>query len=62
MGDSTLFTRSDEVEAAWAFVQSLLDEWKKLPRETILTYESGSWGPQAADEFIWRDGRRWRRP
>ena len=62
MGDSTLFTRRDEVEAAWTFVQSLLDEWKNLPRETILTYESGSWGPQAADEFIWRDGRRWRRP
>lgn len=62
MGDSTLFTRRDEVEAAWTFVQSLLDEWINLPRETILTYESGSWGPQAADEFIWRDGRRWRRP
>jgi len=62
MGDSTLFTRSDEVEAAWTFVQGILDEWKNEPRETILTYESGSWGPQAADEFIWRDGRRWRRP
>lgn len=62
MGDSTLFTRSDEVEAAWTFVQGLLDEWKNEPRETILSYESGSWGPQVADEFIWRDGRRWRRP
>lgn len=62
MGDSTLFTRRDEVEAAWIFIQSILDEWKNAPRETIQTYESGSWGPQAADEFIWRDGRRWRRP
>jgi glucose-6-phosphate 1-dehydrogenase len=62
LGDSTLFTRSDEVEAAWTFVQGILDEWKNEPRETILTYESGSWGPQYADEFIWRDGRRWRRP
>jgi glucose-6-phosphate 1-dehydrogenase len=62
IGDSTLFTRRDEVEAAWTFIQGILDEWKNEPREIIYTYESGSWGPQAADEFIWRDGRRWRRP
>ena len=62
VGDSTLFTRHDEVEAAWTFIQPILDEWKNEPRDTIYTYESGSWGPQIADEFIWRDGRRWRRP
>ncbi len=61
-GDSTLFTRRDEVEAAWTFVQGILDEWQSAPRDTIYSYESGSWGPQTADEFIWRDGRRWRRP
>src|SRR5436190_473504 len=62
LGDSTLFTRIDEVEAAWTFLQGILDAWQDQPPETILTYDSGSWGPQAADEFIWRDGRRWRRP
>ena len=62
LGDSTLFTRIDEVEAAWTFLQGILDEWPEQPPETVLTYDSGSWGPQAADEFIWRDGRRWRRP
>lgn len=62
LGDSTLFTRRDEVEAAWGFVQGILDEWRTEPAETIQTYESGSWGPQLSDEFIWRDGRRWRRP
>jgi glucose-6-phosphate 1-dehydrogenase len=61
-GDSTLFTRRDEVEAAWTFIQGILDEWKNESRTTIHTYESGTWGPQAADEFIWHDGRRWRRP
>src|SRR5437879_498312 len=61
-GDSTLFTRRDEVEAQWTFIQNILDGWQSAPRETVRTYESGSWGPQAADEFIWRDGRRWRRP
>ncbi len=62
LGDSTLFTRRDEVEAAWTFIQGILDVWKHEPLETIHTYESGSWGPQISDEFIWRDGRRWRRP
>jgi glucose-6-phosphate 1-dehydrogenase len=62
LGDSTLFTRRDEVEAAWTFVQGILDELQNQPPESILTYESGTWGPEAADEFIWRDGRRWRRP
>ncbi len=62
IGDQSLFTRRDEVEAAWTFIQGILDEWRNEPHETILTYESGSWGPQFADEFIWRDGRRWRRP
>ncbi len=62
LGDSTLFTRRDEVEAAWTFIQGILDAWRTEPAETIQTYESGSWGPQASDEFIWRDGRRWRRP
>ncbi|HTI13449.1 MAG TPA: glucose-6-phosphate dehydrogenase [Dictyobacter sp.] len=61
-GESTLFTRGDEVEAQWTFVQGILDGWAEAGRETVHTYESGSWGPQAADEFIWRDGRRWRRP
>jgi len=62
VGDSTLFTRRDEVEAAWAFVQGILDQWKNEGRENLLAYESGTWGPEAADEFIWHDGRRWRRP
>ena len=62
LGDSTLFTRRDEVESAWTFVQGILDEWRNQPADTIQTYESGTWGPQVADEFIWRDGRRWRRP
>ncbi|HXR64921.1 MAG TPA: glucose-6-phosphate dehydrogenase [Ktedonobacteraceae bacterium] len=62
LGDSTLFTRHDEVETAWNFVQGVLDVWKSEQPESVLTYEPGTWGPQAADEFIWRDGRRWRRP
>ena len=62
LGDSTLFTRHDEVETAWNFVQGILDVWQAGSPEGILTYEPGTWGPQGADEFIWKDGHRWRRP
>ncbi|NMP22832.1 glucose-6-phosphate dehydrogenase [Sulfobacillus harzensis] len=61
IGDSTLFTRKDEVEAAWSLVSSILHGWQRA-RGPIPTYESGSWGPEEADSLIQRDGFRWRRP
>ena len=60
-GDSTLFMRSDELEAAWQFVTPILDFWnrkKTLPEP----YRSGSWGPRAADQLLNNDGRSWRSP
>lgn len=59
-GDPTLFTRTDELEAAWEFVQPVLDAWNGgLEPEP---YVAGSWGPKAADELLGRSGRHWRRP
>jgi glucose-6-phosphate 1-dehydrogenase len=60
MGDATLFTRHDEVEAAWAFVTPIIEGWARL-RPRFPNYEVGTWGPDEADEFMERDGRRWRR-
>ncbi|MCY0881904.1 MAG: glucose-6-phosphate dehydrogenase, partial [Firmicutes bacterium] len=60
VGDSTLFTRKDEVEAAWALITSILSGWERA-RGPIATYESGTWGPAEADELLHRDGFRWRR-
>ena len=60
-GDSTLFTRSDELEAAWKFVTPILDHWKASNTSPDF-YTAGSWGPASASELI-RDGRRtWRMP
>lgn len=59
-GDATLFTRSDEVLAAWEYVQGILDAWAAHPVRYLPVYEAGTWGPPGADEFIARDGRRWR--
>jgi len=58
-GDATLFTRSDEVQAAWAFTTNLLKAWENYPVRNLPVYEAGTWGPPGADEFIRRDGREW---
>lgn len=59
-GDSSLFTRSDQVEAAWQVMDPILSAWQARPDIPIHTYTSGSWGPEAAAGFISRDGRSWR--
>lgn len=61
MGDATLFTRTDEVQAAWAFTTGILNAWKEKPVTNIPVYEAGTSGPTGADEFIQKDGRRWRK-
>ncbi len=66
LGDASLFTRADEVEAAWAVVSPLIDVWRRWdergdPDADICFYEAGSWGPAEADRLIESDGRRWRR-
>ncbi|HET7034866.1 MAG TPA: glucose-6-phosphate dehydrogenase [Thermomicrobiaceae bacterium] len=61
-GDSTLFIRRDETEAAWRPITRILEGWSEAPPPSFPNYEAGTWGPTAADTFIERDGRRWRRP
>lgn len=61
-GDATLFTRSDEVTAAWSFTTSILDAWNENPAKNLPVYEAGTWGPPGADEFIRTTGRKWREP
>jgi len=59
-GDATLFTRRDEVEQQWAFVDPIIDAWSRAgdpPR-----YPAGTWGPPEADRIIEQDGREWRKP
>jgi glucose-6-phosphate 1-dehydrogenase len=61
-GDSTLFTRHDWVELAWALVDPIIQVWNLSKPRNFSNYEAGSWGPKEADELMQRDGRRWRRP
>lgn len=61
LGDSTLFTRRDEVEASWEFVTRIITGWQQRGHEPLSSYQAGTWGPAQADEFIAPGGRRWRR-
>jgi glucose-6-phosphate 1-dehydrogenase len=60
LGDATLFSRGDAVEAAWAVVDPILEAWKSGPGSTDV-YPAGSWGPRAAEAFVEDEGRHWRR-
>jgi len=57
-GNATLFMRRDEVEAAWLWVEPILDAWANSA-ERPKPYAAGSWGPTAAIALIERDGRTW---
>jgi glucose-6-phosphate 1-dehydrogenase len=51
-GDATLFTRSDEMEAAWEFVTPILEAWEASPPPPFPNYAAGTWGPSEADRLI----------
>ena len=57
-GNATLFMRRDEVEAAWTWVEPIIDAWDAT-REAPRLYPAGSWGPTSAIALIERDGRTW---
>jgi glucose-6-phosphate 1-dehydrogenase len=46
-GDPSLFTRSDEVEAAWRFVSSILEGWSKLPSPQFPNYDPETYPAEA---------------
>src|SRR6201993_5260697 len=61
-GDAPLFARRDEVEEAWRFIDHIEEAWHaKKDTPELYFYPAGSWGPEAADDLLARDGRAWRR-
>jgi glucose-6-phosphate 1-dehydrogenase len=61
LGDATLFTRSDEVEAAWVLIDCIEEVWRQA-EPPLEMYPAGAWGPPAADRLLDREGRQWHRP
>ncbi len=61
-GDATLYARGDSVEAAWQFVDPILEAWKSTNDIPIYGYPSGTWGPEHADQLIEGNNMMWRYP
>jgi glucose-6-phosphate 1-dehydrogenase len=59
LGDATLFQRADMVEAAWRVVAPIQNVWTALEPRDFPNYSAGTWGPEAADDLLKRDGRTW---
>jgi glucose-6-phosphate 1-dehydrogenase len=60
LGDATLFSRHDFVEASWALITPVHEAWTAERADAIPQYEAGEWSSREADALIARDGRRWR--
>ena len=57
-GRLNLFVRSDEQEAAWRWVEPIIDHWNNEPQGPR-PYAAGTWGPSASSAMIARDGFCW---
>ncbi len=58
--DTTLFARNDEVMASWRLFTPILEHWAAERPTDFPNYQSGTWGPRAADELLAREGHTWR--
>ncbi len=57
-GNPALFMRRDEVEAAWHWIDGIIDGWQTA-KQKVESYVAGSWGPAASSLLLDRDGRAW---
>ncbi|MCT4684582.1 MAG: glucose-6-phosphate dehydrogenase [Roseicyclus sp.] len=58
-GNQTLFMRGDEVEAAWAWTDPIIQDWQRRADRPV-PYAAGGTGPEEAAILMHRDDRRWR--
>jgi glucose-6-phosphate 1-dehydrogenase len=56
VGDTSLFTRDDSVEAAWRVIEPVLANG-----QPVIEYEPGTWGPTAATSIV-SEGASWHDP
>jgi glucose-6-phosphate 1-dehydrogenase len=58
-GQLTLFTRADELEAAWRWIDPIVAAWDAQD-EQPKPYAAGSWGPAAASALMAKENLQWR--
>lgn len=57
-GDPTLFTRWDEVEYSWKFVETIHKVWEKEPVD-FPNYNANTWGPIESNNLLRKENRNW---
>ena len=62
LGDSTLYSRGDAVEAAWEFVKPIQEAWENNDKIKVHGYPAGTWGPDVSDDLIEEPHITWRYP
>lgn len=58
-GSQTIFLRHDELEAAWSWIDPILEAWQNSDKAPA-GYQAGTWGPAASSHLVFEDGTRWR--
>ena len=60
-GDAALFARNDGIESSWRIIGPIITGWSTDPQAPPLhIYQNGSWGPEAANALLAKDGHAWR--
>ncbi len=60
IGDATLFSRADAVEASWELISPVLEKWESEAPGDFPNYAAGTWGPAESDVLLQPDGDMWR--
>jgi glucose-6-phosphate 1-dehydrogenase len=56
--NSTLFVRRDEADAAWAWIDRIIEGWARVGMKPAL-YPAGGWGPQSAFALVAHNKHSW---
>lgn len=62
LGDATLFTRSDAVEASWKFFDPVMNYWTNNADAPLYGYPAGTWGPLESEAMMHEHGAEWTNP
>ncbi|HEF9750613.1 TPA: glucose-6-phosphate dehydrogenase, partial [Campylobacter coli] len=57
-GNQASFNHKEELEAAWTWVDSILENWK-ANKTPLYSYLAGSWGPREVFELVKKEGHEW---
>ena len=58
-GDQTLFPRTEWIYKSWSLIDPIIEAWKNDSQTILPNYQSGSWGPEDADDLLRLDKRKW---